>query len=211
MTTSSDGRKMIAGFEQNADTLHPTGWGLGAYDAQGVLVGIYPHYVFKEDGNGGYISDGGITFGYGHWISQAKYNANPDSKLLIDTYCPGASFLPTTIPSDGVSYVVRNSSYISLQKADDLLSEDLKSAEDAVNDFLDNNNVKLNQHQFDALVSFTHQYGENWWTKTPEKVLPKFIRQGNGNYAEADARNTFALHDDPKRRAVEAEVFINGY
>jgi len=110
-----------------------------------------------------------------------------------------------------VSYVVRNSSYISLQKADDLLSEDLKSAEDAVNDFLDNNNVKLNQHQFDALVSFTHQYGENWWTKTPEKVLPKFIRQGNGNYAEADVRNTFALHDDPKRRAVEAEVFINGY
>ena len=86
----------------------------------------------------------------------------------------------------------------------------MKSAEDAVNDFLDKNNVKLNQHQFDALVSFTHQYGENWWTKTPEKVLPKFIRQGNGSYTEADVRSTFALHDDPKRRAVEAEVFING-
>jgi hypothetical protein len=67
------------------------------------------------------------------------------------------------------------------------------------------------QHQFDMLVSFTHQYGNKWWTKTPEKVLPKFIREGQGSYNPDDVIRIFDKHDDKARRAVEANIFNNGY
>ena len=37
------------------------------------------------------------------------------------------------------------------------------------------------------------------------------IREGKGEYDAEEVRNVFKLHDDEKRRAAEAEVFINGY
>ena len=40
---------------------------------------------------------------------------------------------------------------------------------------------------------------------------PTFIREGKGEYDAEEVRNVFKLHDDEKRRAAEAEVFINGY
>lgn len=87
----------------------------------------------------------------------------------------------------------------------------MEIAQDAVNDFLEKNKIVLTQNQFDALVSFTFQYGENWWTKTPEKKLPQFIREGNGIYEPEEVEEIFGLHDSPSRRAIEAEVFIYGY
>lgn len=88
---------------------------------------------------------------------------------------------------------------------------DLKGDEEVVNSFLSTYDIKLSQNQFDALVSFTHQYSTGWWRKGPEKQLPKFIRGGKGTYEEEEVRRIFALHDDKKRRAIEAEAFINGY
>lgn len=53
-----------------------------------------------------------------------------------------------------------------------LFSSDLKEAETALNEFLDANEIKLKQNQFDALISFAHQYGKDWWTVEPEKFYP---------------------------------------
>ncbi len=59
------------------------------------------------------------------------------------------------------------------------------------------------------LVSFSHNYGDNWWTITPEKVLPKFIREGKGNYNPNDVIRIFKMHDNPDRRTQEANIFYN--
>lgn len=204
---SDQGIQMIANFELSEEVIES--WGLGEFDENKNLIGIYPYYVFKKDENKNYISDGGITFGFGHWVSEGVYKASASDKELVDQYALGASFTPPYISTDGKSYKVTNSLYISVEKAQELLMCDLLEAEIALNKFLMSNSVNLNQNQFDALVSFTHQYGANWWMK--DKVMPKFIREGKGNYDPKDVREKFAEHDYKERRSVEAEVFINGY
>ena len=54
------------------------------------------------------------------------------------------------------------SSGITQDEATKLLAEYLGSFEDSVNDFIDDNNLKLSQNQFDALVSFTYNLGPSW-------------------------------------------------
>lgn len=125
-------------------------------------------------------------------------------------YAPGASFIPPYIPGGGKSYRVSGSSYMPIEEAKELLDVDIIKFENTLNDFLFDNNIKLNRNQFDALVSFSYQYGENWWTKEGKK-LPELIIEGKGTYDEEKVREVFALHVDKERRAKEAEVFINGY
>ena len=96
---------------------------------------------------------------------------------------------------------------ISRVEAIELLKSDLKRFEDVVNKSI---KYPIEQNQFDALISFTHQYGAGWWKKE-DKKMPTFIREGKGEYDAEEVRNVFKLHDDEKRRAAEAEVFINGY
>lgn len=45
----------------------------------------------------------------------------------------------------------------------------------------------------------------------PEKVLPKFIREGKGNYNPNDVIRIFEMHDKEAQRTIEAHIFINGY
>ncbi|MDR2025759.1 MAG: hypothetical protein LBQ71_21495 [Hungatella sp.] len=85
----------------------------------------------------------------------------------------------------------------------------LKDYENAVYNFINKNNITLKQNQFDALVSFTYNYGVDWWDK--DKVMPNFIRDGKGVYDPAEVRRVFGMHDNSTRRLEEAEVFINGY
>lgn len=54
-------------------------------------------------------------------------------------------------------------------------------------------------------------YGGEWWQLDPEKVLPKFIREGAGIYDPAEVIRIFKMHDDAERREQEAEIFNNGY
>lgn len=182
---------------------------LGEFNENGELIGIYPHYVFKKNEKGEYISDGGMTFGYGHWISPKLYDDEIDAKNLIDTYAYGADIIPDVISINGTPVKVENSTSVPIDVVDKLFREDIKKGEEVVNTFLYNNNIKLQQHQFDALVSFTHQYGISWWEM--DKVLPNFIKKGEGTYNPEDVRDVFLMHSDKERRAVEAEVFINGY
>ena len=208
MTISEQGLKTIADFELSEAIIKA--WGLGAYDANGNIIGIYPHYVFKKTVNG-WVSDGGITFGYGHYVDQSEYNIIASERALVDTYAKGAPILPLKTPSNGVAYSVPGSSYVPIEEAMRLFREDISGSQSAVNSFLKTHNISLKQHQFDMLVSFTHNYGNGWWTKTPEKVLPKFIREGKGNYNPNDVIRVFEMHDNKERRKQEAEIFNNGY
>ncbi|MDE6950423.1 MAG: hypothetical protein K2P64_05855, partial [Lachnospiraceae bacterium] len=207
MRVSSQGIEMIANFELSKGAAEA--WEIGEFDENGELIGIYPHYVFKEV-NGKFQSDGGITFGYGHIVSQWDYDNNSNEKTLADKYAFGAIFKPEKVPNDGVPYKVPDSSYMPIEEAKKLMMPDIEKCETALNDFLLKNGIKLNQNQFDALISFSYQYGENWWTKE-EKKLPEFLLGGKGTYDEEEVRRVFALHDNKDRRAIEAEVFINGY
>ena len=199
---SPQGMEMIAEFELSTGDAERLG--IGEFDENGELIGIYPHYVFKyDDRTSKWKSDGGITFGYGHWVSQWDYDNNENEKALVDRYAFGASFTPPYVSNEGTSYKVSGSSYMPIEEVKELYAIDLKEDEEAVNSFLSTYDIKLSQNQFDALVSFTHQYSTGWWTREPEKQLPKFIREGKGTYEE-EVRRIFALHDDKKRRAIEA-------
>ncbi len=167
MHISDQGIEMIINFELSGETAKA--WGIGEVDENGEVIGIYPHYVFKKE-NGNYISDGGITFGYGHWVSQDSYNTEIEQKNLVDKYAPDVSFVPPYIPDNGVSYKVSGSTYMPIDEAKNLFRSDLQEAETALNEFLAANSIQLEQNQFDALISFAHQYGEYWWKQ--EKNYP---------------------------------------
>ncbi|WP_372999183.1 glycoside hydrolase family protein, partial [Lutispora sp.] len=214
MTLSQDGLMMIANFEMSSEVLKS--WGLGEYDDNGNLVGIYPHYVFKNVGtteNPIWISDGGITFGYGHYVNKNDYENSPSERALVDKYANGASILPPTTPSNGIAYKVPNSLAMSMEEVWSIFREDLAESEDAVNDFLITHNISLEQHQFDMLVSYTHNYGNYVWTLTgeKEKVLVKYFREVGGNFTAEGVMNAFESSSNPARRTQEAEIFINGY
>ena len=108
LVMSSNGIAMLADFEMTEG--YAKARGIGEFDRQGNFMGIYPHYVFKTDNNTGeIISDGGITIGYGYWITKELYDRGGEPKELIDKYAPNASFNPPTIPSTGLSYKVSDS------------------------------------------------------------------------------------------------------
>ena len=146
------------------------------------------------------------------WNDTKEEKTNRDTSYMICNASEGSCGV-IYIPENGVSYKVPNSSFVPMETVLELLAKDLKEEEDAVNHFLEENHISLNFHQFDALVSFTHQYGEGWWSYKGiyEKQLPKFIRTKNGEYDPKEVEYVFSLHDYKERRAEEAEVFNNGY
>ncbi|MDR1773215.1 MAG: hypothetical protein LBS02_21650 [Hungatella sp.] len=176
------------------------------------MIGIYPHYIFKNIGtqdNPQWVSDGGITFGHGIYVTKSMYDSDRKIKKMVGKYAPGASFVPPSTPSNGVPYKIPNSKAMPIDVETPLYETKLKDYENAVYNFINKNNITLKQNQFDALVSFTYNYGVDWWDK--DKVMPNFIRDGKGVYDPAEVRRVFGMHDNSTRRLEEAEVFINGY
>lgn len=101
---SQRGFDLLKHHENNPSVLQ--GWGLGVYNGAS-LIGIYPHYVFRKNNTTGqWESDGGITFGFGHYVSQAEYGTDATEKALVDKYAKGAPLIPSNIPSDGVSVLL---------------------------------------------------------------------------------------------------------
>jgi len=107
-----------------------------------------------------------------------------------------------------------NSTGITEEEATKLLTEYLESFEKSVNSFIDTNNLKLSQQQFDALVSFTYNLGPSWM-------------QGSGTFRSAVINGTtgndfiYAMAQFGKaggvvvgglveRRLCEANLYLNG-
>lgn len=103
---------------------------------------------------------------------------------------------------------------ITEAQATELLTKYLVSFENSVNSFIDTHNLKLNQHQFDALVSFTYNLGPSWM-------------QGSGTFRSAVINGTtgndfiYAMCQFGKaggvvigglveRRLCEANLYLNG-
>lgn len=199
---SAQGIEIIKQFELSDSIIQS--WGLGEYE-NGNLIGVYPYYVFKKV-DGVYKSDGGITFGYGHYVADVT---DEYDRELMEQYAPDADFAPPYIPENGLSYRVPGSSYIPMELAEEIYRRDLDEGIMALNNFLKINNIRLTQYQFDALVSFTHNYGGDWWWR--DKLMPNFIREGHGTYDPDEVMEFFLEHDNKSRRRVEAELFNYGY
>jgi GH24 family phage-related lysozyme (muramidase) len=213
MSMSSQGAQMLGEFEFVEGFGRAAG--IVAVDSKDRMIGIYPHYVFREilGRPGTYESDGGITMGYGIFISQGSFNQNTEHRRLIDTYASGASFVPPHIPSDGLPFRVPNSIHMSLVNASELKKTTLQRFEDAVNDFLQLHNVRVTQYQFDVLVSFTYNFGENVWFQAANENWDIYRLISNGTpFNSREVRDAFGrFPQNQERRAREAEVFINGY
>lgn len=105
---------------------------------------------------------------------------------------------------------------ITQAKADELLKGDLSYFENSVNSFASNNNIKLKQCQFDALVSFSYNVGTKWMSGT--STLKKYLTNGISNYSDDEIVNAFSMWNKSggsiltgltRRRREEAAFFLN--
>ncbi len=106
---------------------------------------------------------------------------------------------------------------IDEEQAEILLREDVDTAVDTVNNFLRKYNIVLQQHQFDALCSFTYNLGTQWID--PDYRFASHLIRGINNYTQDEIVCDIAMwcHIDGqpspgmiKRRMAEACLFTTG-
>lgn len=117
----------------------------------------------------------------------------------------------TRCPSD--KYEEYSSKGISEEAAVELLKNELVTTENYINKFIDDYSLKINQHQFDALITFTYNCGSGWLRETTG-TLNQAIRKGaTGNELISalalwsTAGGEFILLN---RRLSEAYMYLNG-
>lgn len=99
---------------------------------------------------------------------------------------------------------------ITEAEAEVFLAEDLEDSEDAVNAYVD---VKLNQNQFDALVSFVYNLGAgDFRSSTLLRKLNSGDYLGSANeFKRWNKSGGVVLNGLVRRRAAEANLFIGSY
>ena len=118
----------------------------------------------------------------------------------------------TGIPDSEVSQY--NDNGITADQASALLKEYLESFEKSVNSFIDAHSLKLNQQQFDALVSFTYNLGPSWM-QSAGTFRSAVINGTTGNefiyamaqFGKAGGSPVGGLIE---RRLCEANLYLNG-
>jgi GH24 family phage-related lysozyme (muramidase) len=125
---------------------------------------------------------GHCTIGYGHLLHKGKCNGSEDEEFKAG---------------------------ITEARATELLKGHLKNIENVIRDVV---KVSLNQHQFDALVSFTYNVGTGAFKGS---TLLKKLNEGKYNEVPAQlARWVFAsgkrLKGLEKRREAEGKIFSSG-
>lgn len=107
---------------------------------------------------------------------------------------------------------------ITQAQADNLFTKDIEKYEGYLNSFLDRYNVSISQPQYDALLSFTYNLG-NQWVKTPSFQLKTILINGANRYTASEIRIAFtnwnksagkALQGLTNRRNAEADLFLSG-
>lgn len=135
---------------------------------------------------------------------------------------------PYTCPSGkltiGYGHVIKageNYSSLTEKEAVELLRSDVSGIyTDKLNKFLYNNSITVTQAQYDALLSFTYNCGENTWGsidftlkrlllqyRDGSKIPPDLVRDAFGRWNRGGGK---VLQGLVKRRAEEAEMFIKG-
>lgn len=102
---------------------------------------------------------------------------------------------------------------ITEQEADRLLREYVITFENVVNNYMRNNDISFNQHQFDAMVIFSYGCGSAWtsgckitrWLKNPTTELDFVNAMGAWCHAGGDV-----LEGLVRRRTLEAKIFLYG-
>ena len=113
---------------------------------------------------------------------------------------------------------------ITQEEADAYFEQDIKVFENSVNGWNDKYGLKLNQYEFDALVSITYNFGAYWVSYYDTWRLSKYVKSGfkdsNGNplpdqeiadaFGVLSSANGEILPGLVKRRINEAEIFLYG-
>ena len=115
------------------------------------------------------------------------------------------------IPTIGYGHIggVRMGDKCTQQQAEKWLLEEVKNAEDAVNDLVQ---VPLTQNQFDALVDFVYNLGAgNFEKSTLLRRLNKGDYQGAAEqFGVWNRAGGFVRNGLTRRRMVEKELFLRG-
>lgn len=117
--------------------------GCGYYE-EGVLRGIYPHYV----------GDGGITFGYGHYISESECLIDSSEMALYDEYIPNG----TSFDGQGGT-LVPDAKYMPIEIVDEIFESDVRIQLDHIVPWLEENGIELKSNELWALVIYRFQNG----------------------------------------------------
>lgn len=109
----------------------------------------------------------------------------------------------------GYGHLIRkgeNYGKINEKKAEELLREDLKSAENAVRKYV---KTDINKNQFDALVSFVYNVGTGNFKGSTllKKVNSKDFEGAAGEFAKWNKAGGKVIAGLVKRRAEEKEMF----
>lgn len=108
---------------------------------------------------------------------------------------------------------------ITKEEAQKLFDKDVeKMITTSFESFLKRYNIQLTQHQFDAMLSFTFNMGENIWSDNPDssaEIMKNFLIKGD--YSEEATRKAFSMYMGSKandghiaRRNDEINMFLYG-
>ena len=107
---------------------------------------------------------------------------------------------------------------ITQEEADQWFEDDINRMLDTTfTSFLEDNNITLTPNQYDAMLSFTFNYGENSWGPDGMTVMKNFLIAGN--YTEEASKKAFQFYIDKtprsqagnvQRRKDEIEMFLYG-
>lgn len=183
-TFSKQGLELLADLELPEDGIYKKYF---FYDKNGKKIGIKPYLV----------GDGGITIGYGHYTG---FDNAAGLKWLKDTY--GIDKNMTQAQLDKIM--------VPIEDCLNILSNDIRSNATAINSFLKDNKITLQQNEFDALV--INRYNKGHLTQPILDALRSGSRDRkvweNAFYAGLDPKSKF--YDGwKKRRQDELEVFLD--
>lgn len=196
MTISEEGTAFIAGWE-----------GGGTY-VSGLGTVFYPY----KDVSGYW------TVGYGHAKTTTASKSWDEAKAIEQFNIDITNLI-------GAEHILTDQKpYLTQEEATNLLHADLNKGPyvTAVSDWAIRNGVKLNQQQFDSLVSFCYNLGPAYWTSDSTKFYLKSaiishrdgskansnqIIEGFTRYIKSGGLNYKGLW---WRRRNEAEMFIKG-
>lgn len=166
----------------------------------------------------------GMCFTFG--VSAAKQHTLSEKGLALIKYYEG--FYPYAYKdyshySIGYGSTCGPNDYpngITEAEASRLLTERMGQYEKYLDKFLDTYSIKLNQNQYDALVSFTYNLGGGVWTRKGDFALRTILINGFSKYSSQQIKDAFGefihaggqvLSGLVKRRSAEAELFLTEY